>query len=1051
MNNVGQRERATQARVVALFQGALDYDHLGNWQYREGKANVEAGLLTDWLRRRGVSVRLITNALRELDQAAALGEGKSLYEANRAVYDLLRYGVKVKEGAGEHKETVWLVDWEHPEENDFAVAEEVAVAGAHGKRPDVVVYVNGIALAILELKRSTVSVSEGIRQNLDNQKPEFIRPFFTTVQYVMAGNDTEGLRYGAIETPEKYYLAWREETPSHRPGDPPEKKYLPAAPCDTPVGPARHALDCALFRLFDKRRFLELVHDFVVFDAGVKKLPRHNQYFGVKAAQRHARAREGGIVWHTQGSGKSLTMVWLAKWIREHVDGGRVLIVTDRTELDEQIERVFKGVGEDVYRTESGADLVGTLNRTTPWLVCSLVHKFGAGGGETGSDTAAAFLREIEEALPSDFRAKGEVFVFVDEAHRTQSGKLNRAMKAILPGATFIGFTGTPLLKTDKETTVETFGPYVHTYKFDQAVRDGVVLDLRYEARYIDQEVTSQARVDQWFEAKTRDLSDLAWAELKQKWGTMKRVLSSKSRLEKIVGDVLFDMETKDRLMSGHGNALLVSSSIYQACKYYELFAQTHLKGRCAIVTSYKPSPSDIKGEETGEGLTERLHQYAVYRRMLADHFGQDEEVAMYRVEEFERDVKRRFVGEPGQMKLLIVVDKLLTGFDAPPATYLYIDKSMRDHGLFQAICRVNRLDGEDKEYGYVVDYKDLFQSLEGAIEDYTGGALDGYDREDVAGLLKDRLATGRERLEETIEAVRALCEPVTPPRDTPAFLHHFCAADTADRDALKENEPRRVALYKHVGALVRAYANLANEMAEAGYSEAEAAAIKDEVARYEDVRTEVKLASGDYIDTKVFEPAMRHLLDAYIRADDSTTVSTFDDLGLVELIVDRGLGAAEAALPPGIASDPGAMAETIENNVRRVIIDEQDVNPKYCERMSELLDALIEERRAKAVDYAAYLEKLADLARQVYRPESSMSYPSGIDTAPRRALYDNFGGDADLAVRIDEAVRSTKRADWRGNRFKEKEVLLAVREALGAYEARAPEVFELVKAQDDY
>ena len=297
---------------------------------------------------------MVTAALRELGQAAAVGAGTSLYDANRAVYDLLRYGVKVKAAAGEQKQTVWLVDWANPGANHFAVAQEVAVAGPNGKRPDVVVYVNGIAWAVLELKRSTVSVAEGIRQNLDNQKPEFIRSFFSTVQLVTAGNDTEGFRYGAIETPEKYYLTWREEAPDHRPGDPADTKYLPAAPCATASGDARHALDCAILWLFEPSRLLEIVHDFVVFDAGTKKLPRHNQFVGVRAAQRAVRARQGGIVWHTQGSGKSLTMVWLAKWIRENVENGRVLIVTDRTELDDQIEKVFGGVGEEVYRTDSG-------------------------------------------------------------------------------------------------------------------------------------------------------------------------------------------------------------------------------------------------------------------------------------------------------------------------------------------------------------------------------------------------------------------------------------------------------------------------------------------------------------------------------------------------------------------------------------------------------------------------------------------------------------------------------------------------------------------------
>ena len=289
------------------------------------------------------------------------------------------------------------------------------------------------------------------------------------------------------------------------------------------------------------------------------------------------------------------------------------------------------------------------------------------------------------------------------------------------------------------------------------------------------QNLTSEKKIDQWFDLKTKGLSDLARAQLRQKWGTMRKVTSSRDRIDKIVDDILIDMETRDRLMSGRGNAMLVSDSVYAACRFFEAFSGTELKGRCAIVTSYSPATRDIKGEETGEGVTEKLLKYDVYRKMLADHFGEPEDKAMHKADQFERQVKRRFVNDPGQMKLLIVVDKLLTGFDAPPATYLYIDKKMQDHGLFQAICRVNRLDGDDKEYGYIIDYKDLFRSLEGAIQDYTGEAFANYDREDVEGLLKDRLEQGRKRLEETREAVKALCEPVERPYDTDAYLHYFC------------------------------------------------------------------------------------------------------------------------------------------------------------------------------------------------------------------------------------------------------------------------------------
>ncbi len=1061
MSTVGQREEKTQQRVVKLFRDTLGYRYLGNWEEREGvdgkgNRNVEPDLLCAWLKQQGHADALIGKVLRHLEKAAD-DTSKSLYDRNRAVYEMLRYGVKVRPDLGENTVTVWLVDWKRPEQNDFAIAEEVTVAAAdakaHGKRPDVVLYLNGIALGVLELKRSIVSVAEGIRQNLDNQKKEFIQPFFSTMQLVMAGNDTEGLRYGTIETPEKYYLTWKEATAP----DP--------------------SLDKALAHLCGKERFLDLLHNFVLFDAGTKKLCRHNQFFAVHASQPFVQRREGGIIWNTQGSGKSLIMVWLAKWIREHVPDPRVLIVTDRKELDEQIEKVFKGVSEDIYRTQSGADLVARLNATKPWLLCSLIHKFG--GKQDGDEEGDAdeFVQEMKKALPPDFRAKGNLFVFVDECHRTQSGDLHEAMKELLPGAVFIGFTGTPLLKADKKRSIEVFGRYIHTYKFDEAVLDGVVLDLRYEARDIDQNITSQAKIDQWFEAKTKGLTDLAKAQLKSRWGTMQKVLSSQSRLEKIAADIMIDMATRDRLVSGHGNALLISGSIYEACKFYELFNKTDLKGKCAIVTSYAPHTADLKGEESGEGDTDNVTKYQTYRQMLADWFNEPPETAVNKVEAFEKAAKKKFIEEPGQMKLLIVVDKLLTGFDAPPATYLYIDKQMQDHGLFQAICRVNRLDGDDKEYGYIIDYKDLFKSLEGAVHDYTSGAFDAYDKADVAGLLKDRLGEGREHLEEALETVRALCEPVAPPRDSAAYIGYFCARDSGNAAQLKENEPARLSLYKHVAALVRAYANLATEMQDAGYTTAQAAAIKTEVDHFEKVRTEVKLASGDYIDLKMYEPAMRHLIDTYIRAEESEKVSAFDDLSLVQLIVERGAAAVEA-LPAGIRKNKEAVAEAIENNVRKLIIDEQPVNPKYYERMSQLLDQLIRQRKEEALSYAAYLAKIVELTRQARNPSVGGAYPKTMNTPGKRALYDNLGKNPILALAVDEAVRASRQDDWRGNPFKVKKVRNAIKTAmvewtvppaapsedgyrgnLGAdpvpfrvvTDAQVGQVLELVKHQDEY
>lgn len=1029
MTAAGQREKKTQERVVKLFRDTLNYAYLGNWSDGSDNGNVEPALLCAFLHKQGYDEAIVNRALHIFEKAAG-DTSKKIYDRNQTVYELLRYGVKVKPDVGENTQTVWLIDWKHPKQNQFAIAEEVSVeaanAKAYGKRPDIVLYVNGIALAVLELKRSTVSVSEGVRQNLDNQKPIFIEHFFSTLQLVMAGNDTEGLRYGTIETSEKYYLTWKEEST------------------------VENLLDRHLIQVCSKERFLDLIHNFVVFDAGTKKLCRPNQFFGVKAAHEFVRRHEGGVIWHTQGSGKSLTMVWLAKWIRENVEDARLLVITDRTELDRQIEKVFSGVDETMYRTKSGADLISTLNTTLPWLVCTLVHKFG--GKEDGEDVGdvLGFIAEVKRALPIDFRAKGNLFVFVDECHRTQAGKLHDAMTEMLPNAVFIGFTGTPLLKADKQKSIEVFGRYIHTYKFDEAVKDGVVLDLRYEARNIDQNITSQKKIDDWFEAKTKGLTDLAKAQLKQRWGTMQKVLSSRSRLEMIVADIMLDMAKNPRLMDDHGTAMLVSGSIYQACKLYELFSQTELAGKCAIVTSYKPSPNDIKGEATGDGYTERLRQFEIYQRMMADWFKDEPEKAINRVEEFEEQVKEKFIRQPGQMKLLIVVDKLLTGFDAPSATYLYIDKQMRDHALFQAICRVNRLDGDDKEYGYIIDYKDLFKSLEGAIRDYTSGALDGFEKEDVAGLLEDRLAKGRERLEETREAVKALCEPVEAPKDGAAYRRYFCAVESGNTVQLKQNEQKRLALYTLTAAVIRAFANLANELAEAGYSETEILVLKEEVDHFSKVRDEVKLASGDHIDLKQYEPAMRHLIDTYIRAEESEVVSAFEDMSLIQLIVERGPQVVDV-LPKGIRENREAVAETIENNVRRLIIDEQPINPKYYERMSELLDALIEQRKKNAIEYQVYLGKIAELTRQAKNPGVGGSYPNSINTPAKLALYEILEKNEQLTLAVDRAVRDSMQDQWRSNTFKVKIIQKAVREVLGVHEGRTEEILDLVKKQRDY
>lgn len=1037
---ISQPERITQDRIITLFRDELGYRYLGDWTDRQNNSNIDEGLLSDWLKKGGNSQAQIARALDILHREAN-NHSRNLYGNNRAVYNLLRYGVPVKTEAGKVTETVHLINWKEPAKNDFAIAEEVTLKGGYERRPDIILYVNGLAVGVLELKRSNVSISEGIRQSLSNQSPEFNEWFFTTVQFVLAGNNSEGLRYGAIGTEEKYFLNWKEDEEDN----------------------SRFKLDKYLLKMCTKDRLMELMHDFVLFDGGIKKLPRVHQYFGIKAAQRYVRERKGGIIWHTQGSGKSIVMVLLAKWILENHPHARVAIITDRDELDKQIERVFTEAGEQIKRTTSGRDLMKQLHQPLPRLLCSLVHKFG----RRDVDNFEAFIKELE-SQPG--KAVGELFVFVDECHRTQSGRLHRTMKAMLPNAVFIGFTGTPLLKKDAATSLEVFGSdsYIHTYKFGEAVEDGVILDLVYEARDIDQRLASVEKVDAWFEAKTRGLNDWQKDELKAKWGTMQKMLSSKSRMNRIVGDILLDFAHRPRLSSEHGNAILVASSIYEACRYYTLFQETPLKGKCAVITSYDPKAKDVTLEETGgNSETDKQFIYTTYTELLK---AVEPKPGMSRTETYEERAKSLFCKEPANMKLLIVVDKLLTGFDAPPCTYLYIDKSMQDHGLFQAICRTNRLDGEEKKFGYIVDYKDLFKKVENAISVYTS-ELDhssGGASPDV--LLKDRLQIGRERLDEALEALALLCEPVEPPKGELEHIHYFCGNTEIPSD-LQEREPRRVALYKATVGLIRAFAAISDDLEAAGYSASSIAKIKGQIDEYLKLREIIRMASGETLDLKAYEADMRHLIDTYIDASESRKISPFDDIGLLDLIVKTGIAKSIADRLQGFKGNRTAIAETIENNIRAKIVKEHLNDPAYYSQMSAILDELIKFRKEQADRYEEYLKRIAELARNVQTGKNDDT-PEALNTDGRRALYNNllprssagsgvseppkaYGKNEQenalqLALKIDETIKHVRPDGWRGVHARE-QVIKGALYGILQDEDEVERIFLIIKEQKDY
>lgn len=1033
-SHIGEPERPVQNRLLALFKEKLKYEYLGNYEYRTCNRNIERKLLFDYL----MSTKKWSGD--EAKRAIAILEKEAyctpqnMQEKNEKVYSLLRYGVNISPDVGTKKITVNLIDWEHPDKNQFYIAEEVTINSStpdsFTKRPDLVIYVNGIALAVIELKRSKVSVHDGIRQTIGNQQENFIRPFFSTVQLLFAGNDSQGLYYGVIDTPEKFWLRWKE-----------------------PDASIPNELDRSVTQWFNKERLLEMIHDFLVFDAGVKKVCRPNQYFAVKAAQPRCEKKEGGVIWEAQGSGKSLIMVWLAEWIHENIDNSRVVIITDREELDEQISDGFKDTGETIARAKSGAGLIGMLNEEAPWLLCTLIHKFGKKNVEGKGDMTGVkseiplekYLEEIVAQLPQGFKAKGNIFVFIDECHRTQGGYLHEAMKTIMgKDVMMIGFTGTPLLHTQKKDTWQTFGPLIHAYRFNEAVEDGVILDLRYESRKVDQFLGNKDKIDAWFEKKTKGLNKVAAARLKGRWATMQNIFSSRQRIDAVVGDICLDMDTTPMLVNRRGNAILVADSIYQACRYWDAFQKTALKGHCAVITSFEAKADDINMASSGENESEDEYKYRIYKEMTDGHKS---------VSAFEAYAKKEFIGHPKNMRLLIVVDKLLTGFDAPSACVLYIDKHMENHNLFQAICRVNRVDGEDKEYGYIVDYQNLFECISGAIGDYTsdGAALSGYDKEDIEGYIKEKNKACRKDLEEAKEQVEALLALVHP-QTREGFFRYFVYDDNAPEEEmdkqLDDNAEKRSKLYKYVRRYLNCYANLANSLEDMGYSEAERKKYAECAKKYDALKREIELRSNDHIDMRRYEPDMRQVLDLYVKAEDSEVIAKLDDTSFLDIVAAQNEEQLND-LPDELKDEYGrASAETVEANLREVIRKDSPFNPAYYGKLSIILQELIDKRKKEMLDYEEYMKELIELVKKA-RGKSANSYPESIKTPGMRALYDNLGQDEDLAVRTHEVIKENALVGFRDNRLKQRKLIKALAKLLG--DEMAQKIYDIIKLHDEY
>jgi type I restriction enzyme R subunit len=607
------------------------------------------------------SPKNISRAVEELN--IPLNEG--LNPANQKISDKLILGTSYDEelNDGDRKSfSLRYIDFANPENNvfhcteEYSVSRQITIEAEKTRRPDIVLFINGIPIAVIELKKSSINAEQGISQMIRNQGVNEVPHLFKYIQITVAGNNFNPL-YATTGTPAKFYSVWQEDN-NHQLANFIFNRTI-------------SKLDQTIFSLFNKSRLLELLHSYIIFDKRVKKITRYQQYFAISNILKKIQtftldgSRAGGLIWHTPGSGKSLTMSILTKLLKSQIIGSRIIVVTDRKDLDSQIHTIFSNSEIQAGRASSGHDLIEKLQSGLT-VVTTLIHKF-----ETVKN---------EKIVMQD----PNIFILVDESHRTQGGDLHKAMKKVFPRACYLGFTGTPLLKREK-ASIAKFGGLIHRYTIEQAVKDKAVLPLLYEGRLVDQWISGKEGLDRRFEMISRNLNYEQKEDLTQKWARFSRVASSERRLEMIALDI---NEHYSKNFQGTGfKAMLATSSKYEAIKYHDLFEKYG-----NIKTAFVISAADTREGYDEVDENNKLYVSKAWTKIINDYGNE---------ENFLNSVKSKFLDED-EIELLIVVDKLLTGFDAPRAAVLYIDKELKEHSLLQAVARVNRL-FEGKEYGFII------------------------------------------------------------------------------------------------------------------------------------------------------------------------------------------------------------------------------------------------------------------------------------------------------------------------------------------------------------
>lgn len=992
---------ASQKPAIALLQ-SMGYTYISPEDCEKQRGSRYHVLLKDILRgqlrrlnrysyagaENEFSAANIERAMEELDEPLTDG----LVRTSEKIYDALLLGKSYPETVGGGKSLSFnlkYIDWEHPENNLFHVTEEFAVESQdklHNARPDIVLFINGIPFAVIECKAPYISVKQAVEQMIRNQQADYIPQLFKYAQIVMATNKNV-VKYATAGTPKKFWSVWKEQ----------DTEFLDSRLAQLVADRAPTEQDRNMISLFGRERLMELSRYFVLFDANVKKICRYQQYFAIREiiktiAQRDSKGnRQSGVIWHTQGSGKSLTMVMLAKYILMELAAcnPRVVIVTDRKELDGQIAATFAHTRLNPARATSGRHLVELVTNGKADVITTIINKF---------NTA--------ERLEAKNNSR-DVFVLIDESHRSNYGSMAAKMRTVFPNACYIGFTGTPLMKREKNTLTK-FGKLIHKYTIQDGVEDGAIVPLIYEGRFVEQKVDEE-NIDMWFQQTTKRLTDPQKEDLRRKWSSIRRLTSTDARIKRIALDINnhFLLGFKDTGFK----AMLATNYKRDAIRYLKCFEQFG-DLNCAVVIS----PPDIREsvDDVDEGTDNMVIEY--WEKMMKQYGDADT---------YEEAMKNKFCD--GEIDILIVCSKLLTGFDAPVCQVLYIDKELKEHGLLQAIARTNRLH-DGKEYGLIVDYRGLIQKLDAAMDMHSGAGLENFEGRDLRGVVID-----------VLEALGQLRTAYTNLIDLFADVKDL--SDTEAVEVSLADEKKREQFYNLLCAFGRALDLVLNsEQAYAALPGEERKKYQNRFLFFSKVRRSVKIRYCDAIDNKEYEPLMQNLLDMHLSVAGLKQITNPVDI-LNKDDFERELEELGSLR---------AKADAITSRLSKSISAKYEENPAYYDSFSKRIKDALDQYKEKVISEAEYLAKMRSIMEDYHSGKSSVSYPERIkcnihaqafygvitalfDDAQIEGMTPDFA--AEIAEEITAIIAKHSRVDWTNNQTIHNRISQDIDDLFYAYE----------------